>query len=332
MKAFVVETPQDSQLSDIKLAEVPQPHPGPGHVLVKVHAVGLNPVDYKLVEGGGKDTWDYPHVLGLDVAGEIVEVGADVPNTLREGLRVAGHGDLRYSGSFAEYAVEPAYAMAELPDELSYEEAAALLCGAMTGYQCINRKPNLNNVQTALIHGGSGNVGGIALQLAKRHGIKVFTTCSTEKVDWVQQLDPDAVIDYTTEDVDLRVEQLTNGLGADLIVDTVSAEEAYNDLNRLAYNGQLVCVAGVPETDPNNLFDLAQSVAGVNLGGAHSSGNSLEQHDLATMAGNLMRMAADKQLNPLIEKVLPFDQLVQGLEDLKNHKVRGKLVVKVCED
>ena len=96
----------------------------------------------------------------------------------------------------------PTYELARIPDDVSYTDAAGLLCSALTAYQTINRKPNLNNVHTALIHGGSGAVGGIAVQLAKMHGLTVFTTCSTAKVDYVRKhLDVDAVIDYRKEDV-----------------------------------------------------------------------------------------------------------------------------------
>lgn len=100
----------------------------------------------------------------------------------------------------------PTYELARIPDDVSYTDAAGLLCSALTAYQTINRKPNLNNVHTALIHGGSGAVGGIAVQLAKMHGLTVFTTCSTAKVDYVRKhLDVDAVIDYRKEDVTERI-------------------------------------------------------------------------------------------------------------------------------
>ncbi|MDY3688976.1 MAG: zinc-binding dehydrogenase [Bifidobacterium pseudolongum] len=313
----------------MELADVPRPQAAPGHVLIQVHAAGLNPVDYKLAEGGNAN-WTYPHILGLDVAGEIVELGEGVEDTWKVGMRVAGHGDLRFDGCFAEYVSAPTYELALIPDDVEYTTAAGMLCSALTAYQTINRKPNLNLVRTALVHGGSGAVGGVAVQLAKMHGITVFTTCSTRNVDYVREhVRPDAVIDYRTQDVDERVRELTDGRGADLIVDTVSGEEAECDLGRLAYNGQLVTIVDVPPVSSGQMFGGALSIDVVNLGGAHGSGNPMEQRDLGTMASDVLSMVSQGQLDPLITGVLPFGDLVEGLRSLADHKVTGKVVVDV---
>lgn len=327
MKAYVIPDMQARGIDAIRLADVPEPVAEPGHVLVKVHAAGLNPVDCKLTEGGNP-AWTYPHVLGLDVAGEIVGIGPDVEDTWKVGMRVAGHGDLRHDGCFAEYVSAPAYELALIPDDVPYATAAGLLCGALTAYQTINRKPNLNLVRTALVHGGSGAVGGIAAQLAKMHGVAVLTTCSTRNVEFVREhVRPDAIIDYRTEDVDARVRELTGGLGADLIVDTVSGREAQRDLDRLAYNGQLVTIVDVPPIPDGRMFARALSVDVVNLGGAHACGNPIEQRDLGTMASDVLSMVSQGELDPLITGVLPFADLVEGLRSLAGHRATGKLVV-----
>lgn len=329
MKAYVIPNAEARGLDAMELADVPRPQAAPGHVLIQVHAAGLNPVDYKLAEGGNAN-WTYPHILGLDVAGEIVELGEGVEDTWKVGMRVAGHGDLRFDGCFAEYVSAPTYELALIPDDVEYTTAAGMLCSALTAYQTINRKPNLNLVRTALVHGGSGAVGGVAVQLAKMHGITVFTTCSTRNVDYVREhVRPDAVIDYRTQDVDERVRELTDGRGADLIVDTVSGEEAECDLGRLAYNGQLVTIVDVPPVSSGQMFGGALSIDVVNLGGAHGSGNPMEQRDLGTMASDVLSMVSQGQLDPLITGVLPFGDLVEGLRSLADHKVTGKIVVDV---
>lgn len=326
MKAYVLEDASCVTLGSVTLDEVPMPEPGPGEALVKVHAVGLNPVDCKLV-ASHDDAWTYPHVLGLDVAGEIVALDEGVDDHWKVGMRVSCHGDLRRNGSFAQYVAEPTYALALIPEDVTYETAAGLLCSAMTAYQAINRKPNLNLVRTALIQGGSGAVGGIALQLAKMHGITTFTTCSTGKMDAVRELEPDAVIDYRTEDVSTRIDELTDGMGVDLAVDTVSGVEATRDLDRLAYNGQLVSIVGTPEPQPGALFERALSVEMVNLGGAHASDNPAEQRDLGTIASDLLQMASMGRIDPLVHTVLPFERLTDGLALLDDHQVTGKVVV-----
>lgn len=327
MKAYVIESPQDTSLEQVRLMEIEQPQPNDDQVLIAVHAVGLNPVDYKLVEGGNSN-WTYPHVLGLDVAGEIVEVGSNV-HDFTVGMRVSGHGNLTRNGCFAQYVVAPTYQLAQIPDNVSYETAAGLLCSGLTAYQTINRKPNLNNVRTAFIHGGSGGVGSMAIQFAKLHGLTVFTDASSAKKDFVAQLNPDVIIDYRNEDEVQRIAQLTDGLGVDLIIDTIGREQAQQDFDMLAYNGQLVTIVAVPPIDPSLMFGRGLSMQVVNLGGAHESGDPRQQQDLGVMNAQVLALASEHKINPMIERVLEFDQLVEGLRALKNHEVTGKLVVRL---
>lgn len=328
MKAYVLQSAQDRTIDDLQVVDMPQPQPGRGEVVIEVKAVGLNPVDYKLIASGNA-AWEYPHILGCDVAGVIVALGEGVDDHWKIGMRVAGHGDLRRNGSFAQYVAAPVYELALIPENVEFTTAAGMLCSAMTAYQAINRKANLNLVRTALIHGGSGAVGGIALQLAKMHGVRVFTTCSTAKIPAVQDLEPDEIIDYQTENVDARIQELTDGLGVDLIVDTVSAEESARDLNRLAYNGQLITIVGTPDVDPSVMFAHAFSIDMVNLGGAHGSGNPVQQEDLGTIASDILQMVSLGRLNPMIDTVLSFDELPEGLRLLSTHQITGKAVVKL---
>lgn len=327
MKAYTITNSQDHSLTDIHLTTVDRPVPGPDQVLIKVHAAGLNPVDYKVVEGG-VDAWHFPHILGLDVAGEIVAVGKQVQKW-QVGMRVSGHSDLTKDGCFAEYIAVPSYQLALIPDNVSYETAASLLCGALTAYQAINRKPNLATAKTALIHAGAGGVGSMAIQFAKLRGLKVFTTVSSRKVGFVRQLHPDAIIDYQKEDVTSRIMELTADQGADLIVDTVGKAEATADLHRLSYNGTLVTIVEFPTVDPDLMFNRGLTVATVNLGGAHLSKNPVQQRDLGQMDKEVLQLASQGKVKSLIERVLPFDQLVHGLQMIKDRQVMGKLVVKI---
>lgn len=327
MKALVVASQSDQTISSLQITDVEKPTPAANEVLVKVHAVGLNPVDYKVVEGG-VPSWSFPHTLGLDVAGEIVAVGAAVTNW-QVGDRVSGHGDLTKNGCFAEFVAVPIYQLARIPDKVDYETAASLLCGALTAYTAVERKPNLTNIQTVLVHAGAGGVGSIAIQLAKLHGFRVFTTVSTGKIKYVQQLHPAAIIDYRKEDVDERLNQLTAGRGVDLIIDAVGKSEAEKDLRRLAYNGTLVTIVDVPDITSVPLFDRGLSVDVVNLGGAHLSHNPNQQADLGRMNAEMLKLVASGKVKPLIEKVLPFNQIKEGLQIIKDHRVVGKIVVKV---
>ena len=327
MKALVVDTPTDSSIERLKISDVPVPQPNDDEVLVKVHAAGLNPVDYKIVESG-VDAWTYPHTLGLDVAGEIVSLGKNVTKW-QVGDRVSGHSDLTKNGCFAEYVAVPTYELAEIPATVTYTTAASFLCGALTAYQAVERKANFATVRTVLIHAGAGGVGSIAIQLAKRHGCKVFTTVSSSKRKYVEQLAPDVIIDYQTENVTQRLKELTNGLGVDLIIDTVGKREAEKDLQRLAYNGRLVTIVDVPSITDMPMFAQGLGMDVVNLGGAHLSGNQDQQMDLGRMNAEMLQLVANGEVKALGIDVLPFEQIIEGVKMVKNHQVIGKVVVKM---
>lgn len=172
-------------------------------------------------------------------------------------------------------------------------------------------------------------LGSITIQLAKLHGCKVFTTVSSSKYDYVKQLAPDAIINYQTEDVDKKLADLTDGLGVNLIIDAVSKKEAELDLRRLAYNWRLVTIVDVPSLDNVPMFDRGLGMDVVNLGGAHLSGNPSQQADLGWMNAEMLKLISNGDVKPLIEKVISFDQIIDGLTAIKNHEVVGKLVAKI---
>ncbi|WP_258871377.1 alcohol dehydrogenase catalytic domain-containing protein, partial [Halobacillus trueperi] len=136
MKALLLQ--DKNQWKEMKVQEVEKPYPKKGEVLIEVHAAGLNPVDYKTATNGNPN-WTYPHILGLDGAGTIVELGEDVTEW-EKGDRVVYHGDLLKKGAYAQYAVTTAHTISHIPDEVSFEDAAALPTAGYTAYQAIHRK------------------------------------------------------------------------------------------------------------------------------------------------------------------------------------------------
>ncbi|MFN4214330.1 zinc-binding dehydrogenase [Exiguobacterium sp.] len=324
MKAWLLDQPG---LEHLHLGETERPTPGAGELLIKVEAVALNPVDYK-VGTNGNPNWAYPHILGVDLVGEVVEVGSSLANIIT-GSRVAVHTSLANNGGFAEYAVVDARACAVVPPDVSDEAAAAILCAGMTAYEAVMQKLNTHDKETILIHAGAGGVGGYAIQLAKKLGLKVFTTASPDNFDWVKELGADVAIDYNTEDVTTRVLEETDGRGVDLILNTVGRDVATADLDRLAFSGQLVYIAGPPDTSNVKGFTLSPSIHEVALGAAHASQDERAIRNLAYMAEELMKLLEAGELNDLVTDVLPFDRLKEGLEKLQTRKVRGKLIVRV---
>lgn len=330
MKALIISDKSHQQIDKIAYQDIAKPNQiADDEVLIKVHSVGLNPVDYKIVEFG-IEAWTYPHVLGLDMAGVVEQVGKDVSH-LAVGDRVCGHGDLTQNGCFAEYAVTKGYCLTQIPDNVRFEQAAAVLCGAMTAYQALFRKASLTNRHSVLIHAGAGGVGAIAVQLAKRHGLTVYATASTGKIDFVKSLGADVVIDYKANDVSEAIKQLTQGLGVDLIINTVSKTEATKDLHRLAYNGALVSIVSPAEMDDQSslVFSKGLSMNMVNLGGAHGSHNPTQQQDLATIANELLTLVSKGELDPLVTEIITLEEIPTALARIKAGKTMGKVVATV---
>lgn len=296
MKALILNQPgfPDS----LVLTEHEKPAIQPDHVLVQVKAVGLNPVDYKTA-GWGVDGWSYPHILGLDVAGVIAETGQDVEG-VQVGDRVYYHGNLAKPGGYAEYTIAPAHILAPIPDDISFEDAAAIPCAGFTAWQILSRKIKPNAGDTILIHGGAGGVGGFAVQLARQLGLKILTTCSAGNFGAVKALGADHPIDYRTEDITSRVMELTDGRGVDIVINTVSRESATEDLKRLAFGGHLACVADMPDFSEINPFTQAISIHESALGGAHLSGDLPAQKDLAKMGREMMEMLKKKSISSML--------------------------------
>jgi NADPH:quinone reductase len=322
MKALLLE--DKNMWREMKVSETEKPAPGPGEVLVKVKAAGLNPVDYKTATSGNPN-WSYPHILGVDAAGVIEETGDGV-SEFQKGDRVFYHGNLTKKGGFAEFAVTTAHTVARIPDELSFEDAAALPCAGMTAYQALIRKMNLQSGETILIHGGAGGVGGFAIQLAKNIGAKVITTCSPENEEHVKELGADYVIFYKTEDVHARILEITENTGVNAVLDTVSRDNATDSLKSITFNGRIAFIAGNPDYSAVKPFSQALSFHEIALGAAHFSNNIEVQKDLAAMNEELANLVVEGKLSTMISEKITLEEVPSGLIKLSERHVKGKIV------
>jgi NADPH:quinone reductase-like Zn-dependent oxidoreductase len=295
-------------------------------VRVRVEAVSLNPIDYKMA-GSGHPAWTYPFVLGVDVAGVVDAVGPGVESR-QPGNRVFYHGNLSKPGGFAEYAIAPAHVMAEIPQGVSFEDAAAIPCAGLTAYQALFRKLHLQSSQTILMQGGAGGVGGFGVQLAATTGATVITTASARNFEYVKNLGAAHVIDYNTEDVKQRVQDITNGRGVDAILDTVSTKSATLGAEMLAFGGGIACIAGMPDFTQVS-FGKAISVHAVMLGGAYFSGDRLAEEELGRMADEMMVLLANRQIKAMVQQVITLEQIPARLTELAERHVRGKIVAKL---
>lgn len=325
MKALLLNKPGST--TDLQVGNITDPVPGPGEVRVKVHAVGLNPVDYKLAASGFPG-WQYPFILGLDVAGVIDAVGGDVENW-HVGDAVYYHGDLRRPGGYAERAIVVAHAISPLPKNLTFTEAAALPCAGFTAYQAIFRKLSPRPRQSILIHGGAGGVGGFAVQLAAMTGLYVMATASVENFSYVRQLGADEVLDYRHPQFRQKLVAATSGNGIDAIVNTIGPESATEDLDSLAYGGELICIAGLPDLSNFAQFVKAISIHEITLGGAYRSNDHRAQADLARIGKEMGALVERGRINPSLGEVIKLDQIPQALQRIAQRHVRGKIVADV---
>src|ERR1700761_1811406 len=214
MKALVLE----SYGSPFVIKEVNRPAPKSNEVLVQIKAASVNPLDTKIKTGNaGHAKTQLPAILGIDMAGVVVEVGNDVKN-FTAGDEVYGMtgGIAGVQGSLAEYAAVDADLLAIKPKNLTMREAAAIPLGFITAWEGLVDRAKIDDTKTVLIHGGSGGVGHLAVQIAVAKGAKVFTTDSPAKKELVEAFGATS-IDYTSQSVDDYVNKHTDGEGFDIV-------------------------------------------------------------------------------------------------------------------
>nr|BFF21655.1 NADP-dependent oxidoreductase [Promicromonospora thailandica] len=219
---------------------VPRPMPLPTEVLVRVHAAGINPVDWKTREGHGMADvlGEPPFVLGWDVAGVVEEVGFGV-TTLAVGDRVYGMPWFpRSAGAYAEYVTAPARQLTLAPTSLSHAEAGAVPLAALTAWQVLVDTLHLQPGQRVLITAGAGGVGHFAVQFARHLGAHVVATASAANHEWLRELGADEVVDYHDAGYETRITDM------DAIVELVGGDESPRLAGTLRPGGIIVAVPG----------------------------------------------------------------------------------------
>jgi NADPH2:quinone reductase len=250
MKVQVIE--QFGEPNVFKTMDLPQPKVIPGHVLIRVAATSVNPVDFKIRAGVVKDIApDFPAVLHGDVAGVIEAVGEGV-SAFKPGDEVyaCAGGVKGLGGAIAEFLLADAALVARKPKSLSMQEAAALPLVSITAWEGLIDRAKVHAEQNVLIYGATGGVGHIGLQLAKWAGAKVFATASSEKkMAIAHQLGADVVINYHEQTVEEYVTEHTDGKGFDVVFDTVGNDNLQNAFKAAALNGTVVSTLALSTQD-----------------------------------------------------------------------------------
>jgi len=319
---------------DIGFAEIPRPALKADELLVQVHAASVNPVDNMILTGMFKPLLhlQLPATLGGDLAGVVTEVGSRVTRFKPGDAIFAKISDLG-TGAIAEFAVVPERFAAPKPANLDFVQAASILTVGLTSWQALKERANLRAGQKVFIPAGSGGVGTFAIQLAKHLGAKVGTTTSTGNVELVRRLGADEVVDYKKQEFEKVLR------GYDAVLGTLKGEELERSISILRPGGRIVSL-----------------VAPLDAAFARARGlNVVLRFVLGLMSRKIMRLARKQdvtysflfsrpegaqlaeigklietgKIQPVIDKVYPFEQAKEALAYLAQGRARGKVVVKM---
>jgi putative PIG3 family NAD(P)H quinone oxidoreductase len=315
----------------MRVDEVPKPTPKENEVLIRVAATSINRPD--LVQREGK----YPapagdsEILGLEVAGSIEELGSAVTGW-KVGDRVLA---LVGGGGYAEYAVAYGIHLMPIPASMSFEEAACVCESYITAFLNVFMIGELQDGQTAIIHGGGGGVNTAALQLANAltPKVKKIVTAHPSKLERVKQLGADLVVDYTTTpDFSDAVKEFTGKKGVDLILDHVGAKYLVPNMNSLGYKGKLVIIGVISGIKAELNLALMMVKRQQIIGSVLRSRPVAEKGEIiAEFVKRALPKFADRTIVPIIEKVFPLDEVVAAHRMMEEDKHFGKIVLKIAD-
>jgi NADPH2:quinone reductase len=331
MRAVVCDRLGDPSVLQIK--DLPIPEPGPGDVLVKVGAASVNFPDVLMLSAGYQHKPELPFVPGMEGAGTIAKVGAEV-KAWRVGDRVifGVRPNLPTGGAFAEYVRVPASGnLMRLPAGWSDVEGAAFRVGAVTAYHALVHRAALKSREILLVHGASGGVGMAAVQLGKHLGARVIATGSDDqRLAVVSEQGADMVINVRTADFVAVVKGVTDGHGADVIYDPVGGDILEKSMRAAAYGARLLVIGftsgGPTRIMSNHVLIKGLSILGVRAGETVRRGAAQWGQDYKT---ELPRLAALGVMRPHISHRFPMEQAADAFRALIDRKVIGKAVIEM---
>ncbi|KHO18189.1 NADP-dependent oxidoreductase [Mycolicibacterium setense] len=330
MRAFAIDRYKSKDGG--RIVDLPQPHVGDNDVLVQVHAAGVNVLDTKIAAGEFKIFLPYrfPLVLGNDVAGVVVQVGARV-RRFKPGDEVYARPDKDRIGTFAEFISMNEADVALKPRELSMVEAASVPLVGLTAWQALVEKANVQPGQKVFIQAGTGGVGTFAIQLAKHLGATVATTASAANFELVRALGADVLVDYKTEDFETKLH------GYDVVLHSQDSKTLDKSLRVLKPGGRLISISGPPDpafADEIGLPWYVKSIVRVLSFGARRKARA------RNVTFSFLFMRADGEqlsaitslidqgvIRSVVEKVFPFESTKDALDYIDRGRAKGKVVV-----
>ena len=294
----------------LKYEDAPMPKPAADEVLVKIHASGVNPIDWKIRSGHAKDHFptSFPLTPGWDMSGEIEEVGSSV-TSFKKGDEVYGRPDVTKNGTYAEYVAVKADQINYKPKTIDHYNAAAVPLAGLTAWQALFTHGHLEAGQTVLIHAAAGGVGSYAVQFAKWKGAHVIATASKENFDMVRKLGADEVIDYKNEKFEDKVKDV------DLVIDPVGGDTQKRSLAVIKKGGRLVTTVQPQFIEEAKAKDI-----------------HVEGFMALSLPGDLQHIANvidSGKVKPVIEKILPLQEAAEAQKLSEEGHTKGKIVLKV---
>jgi NADPH:quinone reductase-like Zn-dependent oxidoreductase len=293
----------------LTVVDAPQPRALPTEVLVRVEAIGLNPLEPRLRAGEFPLLGPPPFILGWDISGVVEE--AVQTWRFRPGDEVFGMPLFpRAANAYAEFVAAPALHLARKPASLSHVEAAALPVAGLTAWQGLVDLAGVTAGDRVLVHGGGGGVGHIAIQLAKSLGAHVITTAGASKREFVSGLGADEVVDYTAADFTEVVDDV------DIVLDTLGGDTAARSLEVLRPGGHFVTAVADEDTELIAKFEAA---------GRRFSGIAVDPHPVALRG--LAELADRGKLRVHVQETFPFERIADAHRLIERGHLRGKIAL-----
>ncbi|MFN2394072.1 MAG: NAD(P)-dependent alcohol dehydrogenase [Bacteroidales bacterium] len=309
MKKIIYKKYGDADV--LKIADSPVPEPSKGEVLVKVMAAGINPVDYKVRNGSLRFVFraKFPRTPGGEMAG-IIEKNGPGASKFNIGDKVFAMLPLGIGG-YSEYVCVKEDIISKMPDNISFNEAAAIPLAGITALQSLRDKGHIRSWMHVLINGGSGGVGSLAIQIAKAYSSEVTAVCSEKNIEFVQNMGADHVINYEKEDFTQKNNQY------DIVFDAV-AKSSFSESKRvLKRKGTYITTIPKPSVMFRQIINplLSRQVYGIM---AKPGSDDLNY---------LAKLVAEEKLKPQIEKVYELEEAPDAHHRIETGRVRGKLVI-----
>jgi NADPH:quinone reductase-like Zn-dependent oxidoreductase len=330
MKAFLVD--RYAKGAALRFGETSEPELRETDVMVQIHAASVNVLDAKIRDGEFKLILPYrlPLILGNDVAGIVVRVGSKV-SRFKPGDEVYARPDKDRIGAFAQFIAMNEADVAMKPKNLTMEEAASIPLVALTAWQVLVERANLQKGQKVLIHAGSGGVGTIAIQLAKYLGAVVATTTSTSNVDLVKSLGADVVIDYKTQNFEEVLKDY------DVVLNSLGTDTLEKSLRALKPGGKLISISGPPDpafAKQNGSGWLLQQVMRLlSFGIRRKSKRHQVSYSFLFMTANggqlgkITALIEAGVIKPVVDRVFRFEKANEALAYVETGRAKGKVVI-----